>query len=226
MRESSLSLGLALLAFTGCADEIDSLSAGSHTRLTGAVFTTTEDGTTVDGNDYEHVCDVYLNGGPHPDGAAGLPEGDYYFQVTDPSGATLLSNDSIATRQIHIDAAGRIDAAVTGGLHATGVNLVDGGITVQLCPVLPSPNPGCVYKVWVTPVEDYDPTLATGVFGFSPRSSRTDGFRSCGAGGEVPGEEIGGTAPPHGPGGGPPFTPPGLLDGGPGHGHGHHGRPH
>src|SRR5436305_1663946 len=69
--------------------------------VTGAIFTSTADGTTVNGNIYDHCCDVFLNGGPGLHAkcdAAGLPDGDYYFQVTDPSGATLLSSDDIEQR--------------------------------------------------------------------------------------------------------------------------------
>src|SRR2546430_16988512 len=66
--------------------------------VTGAIFTTTNDGNTVNGNIYQSCCDVYLNGGPGPHApctSAGLPPGDYYFQVTDPSGGILLSTDAV-----------------------------------------------------------------------------------------------------------------------------------
>src|SRR6266581_847524 len=87
-----------LLALTNLAG---TASAG----VTGAIFTTDSTGTTVNGNIYDHCCDVYLNGGPGPHApctAAGLPNGDYYFQVTDPSGATLLSTDAITARQVTV----------------------------------------------------------------------------------------------------------------------------
>lgn len=64
--------------------------------LSGAIFTTLENGSRVNANIFEAQEDVYLDGGPGqnaPAGAAGLPEGDYYFQVTDPSGKVLLSLD-------------------------------------------------------------------------------------------------------------------------------------
>ncbi len=51
--------------------------------VTGVIFTTTEGGDTVNGNIYETNDAVYLNGGPQPNApcsAAGLPDGDYYFQ--------------------------------------------------------------------------------------------------------------------------------------------------
>ena len=63
--------------------------------LSGAIFTTTVDGAIVNENvRYEKKEDVYLDGGPGPNApstAAALPMGEYYFQVTDPSGKDLLS---------------------------------------------------------------------------------------------------------------------------------------
>lgn len=158
----------------------DHVRVDGEGRLTGAIFTTTEDGTRVDANQYEEKCDVYLNGGPRREGSAGLPEGDYYFMVTGPSGgnpAVLLSTDDVEDRQFHVDETGRISGLSGGGNHDTGENLVDDGVTVQLCPFLDTPNPGCVYKVWVTRVEDYEE--GEGTFGFIHRSSKTDNFRVC-----------------------------------------------
>lgn len=146
--------------------------------LSGAIFTTTVDGTIVNENvRYEAKEDVYLDGGPGPNappGAAGLPEGDYYFQVTDPSGQDLLSSDHISCRKIHVNALGFIDHYYTDGMnlakvggvwtevpcefHNTGVDADQGdlgAITVQLYPYDDTPNRGGVYKAWVTPVEDY-----------------------------------------------------------------------
>ena len=86
--------------------------------LSGAIFTTTVDGTIVNENvRYKTKLDVYLDGGPGPNApasAAGLPEGDYYFQVTDPSGKDLLSTDHISCRKIHVNADGVIDFVYTG----------------------------------------------------------------------------------------------------------------
>ena len=147
--------------------------------LPGAIFTTTVDGTIVNENvRYEAKEDVYLDGGPGPNApstAAGLPEGDYYFQVTDPSGKDLLSTDHISCRKIHVNEHGVIDFVYEGtnyvyingknggwepiscehnqGVDADHAEL--GAITVQLFPYDDTPNRGGVYKVWVTRVEDY-----------------------------------------------------------------------
>ena len=80
---------------------VSSLTAG----LTGAIFTTDSTGTVVNGNQYDSPCSVYLDGGPGPNApahAAGLPDGYYYFQVTDPSGQTLLSTDLVANRRFTV----------------------------------------------------------------------------------------------------------------------------
>ena len=61
----------------------------------GAIFTTTPDGTIVNENvHYAGRQYVYLDGGPKqnaPAHAAGLDEGFYIFQITDPPGKMLLS---------------------------------------------------------------------------------------------------------------------------------------
>lgn len=89
--------------------------------LSGAIFTTTEDGSIVNENvRYEDKEDVYLDGGPGPNApasAAGLPEGDYYFQVTDPSGKDLLSTDHISCRRVHVNEYGVIDDYYTDGTN-------------------------------------------------------------------------------------------------------------
>ncbi|MBN2525638.1 MAG: hypothetical protein JXR76_04530 [Deltaproteobacteria bacterium] len=108
-----------------------------------------------------------------------LSEGDYYFQVTDPSGKVLLSTDHISARRVHVNDAGVIDkylgrnyecihsgplwaweAVDNVGVHEVGVDVDHsklGAITVQLYPFDDTPNPGGVYKVWMTPVEMYNP---------------------------------------------------------------------
>lgn len=161
--------------------------------VSGAIFTTDITGGVVNQNQYSTKCGptgVYLNGGPGPNApptAAGLPNGDYYFQVTDPSGKTLLSTDPVADRKV----------TVSGGLFVSAVNHQtfpdtggSGGVTVELCspidvPFLDTPNPGGVYKAWVTPVGDFvgdtskvDNPCGNGCFhGFIPGTSKVDNFK-------------------------------------------------
>ena len=76
------------------------LAAGSASANppTGAIFTTVADGSEVNYNIYAFKTDVYLDGGPGvgaPGTAAGLDDGTYVFQITDPSGGrTHIVHDS------------------------------------------------------------------------------------------------------------------------------------
>src|SRR5919108_2776418 len=73
----------------------------------GAIFATVADGTEVNFNIYEAKTDVYLDGGPGPGApqhAAGLDDGTYVFQVTDPSGKVLLSQDVPLCRRFTVSA--------------------------------------------------------------------------------------------------------------------------
>jgi cysteine-rich repeat protein len=151
----------------------------------GAIFTTTADGSRVDANIYTAKEDVYLDGGPGPGappGAAGLPEGDYFFQVTSPSGQTLLSSDDVLCRRFHVNADGVVDAIYEGPngcQHLAGVDQDHpelGAITVQLFPYDDTPNPGGEYKVWITPIGEYDESSSQ-FFGFSPSASKTDNYK-------------------------------------------------
>jgi len=127
---------------------------------TGAIFTTVADGSEVNLNNYPSKDAVYLDGGPGPGApqtAAGLDDGTYVFQVTDPSGKTLLSTDAAKCRQFTV-ANGIITGYVTvAGCtpHLTGIDIDHGATTIQLMPYLDTPNPGGVYKAWVTKVQDY-----------------------------------------------------------------------
>src|SRR5215208_4804725 len=137
--------------------------------IQGAFFVTDSGATTVIANTFAAKADVYLGGGPQHGNPNGLPDGDYYFQVTDPSGAVLLSSDvgGIACRKLKV--LGGVVVGATGACpHTNGTLNVTSGITpVQLLPFNDTPNPGGEYKAWVTPVGDYDATLAcAGSFGF------------------------------------------------------------
>jgi hypothetical protein len=159
-------------AFAGAADP----------PLSGAIFTTDASGVPVNLNIYDAKEDVYLNGGPGinaPVGAAGLPAGTYSFQVTSPSGKTLLSTDPVACRQFTVDASGVIQSVAASGAcaHTTGISGDDTGITVQLFPYDDTPNNGGVYKVWVTPTSLLDCSAPGNKHCFVPRFSKTDNFK-------------------------------------------------
>jgi hypothetical protein len=174
------------------------VAAGSTAQaagVSGAIFTTTATGSVVNANLYDSKCAVYLDGGPGPNAptkAAGLPDGDYYFQVTDPSGAKLLSTDPVSSRSFRVS--GGIITNFTGTGHPTGIDQdhsSQGAITIRLanstCPsdFLDTPNTGNVYKVWATPIGSFignaanvDNACGNGCFhGFVPSQSKTDNFK-------------------------------------------------
>jgi hypothetical protein len=81
------------------------VSSARASAPSGAIFTTVADGSEVNFNIYPSKDAVYLDGGPGPGApqtAAGLDDGVYVFQVTDPSGKTLLSTDAAQCRQFTV----------------------------------------------------------------------------------------------------------------------------
>lgn len=198
------SVKLGVLAGTAL---LFSLTAAAAPPLSGAFFTTDKNGTIVNGNtQYLSKCGdtgVWLDGGPGPNApanAAGLPDGDYYFQVTDASGKTLLSTDPVNNRCITVSGGFVIGNCPTG-THNISIDAdhgSSGAHTVELCaagtPFLSAANNG-VYKLWVTPVGDGtfagngfigDPTRVDNDCGGSPgcyhgflaSRSKTDNFKA------------------------------------------------
>lgn len=168
-RKFLVSLGPLAFVFGLC------VAIGAQGPVTGAVFTTNSTGTFVNGNVYDSSNDPYINGGPRPNSgsctAAGLADGDYYFQVTDPSGGELLSTDDVENRRFTVS--GGIITSYSG-THAKGTGRC-GDVTIQLAPFEATSNPGGEYKVWVTPVDKY--LAGSGSFGFISRYSKTDNFK-------------------------------------------------
>lgn len=170
----------------------------AQAQLPGAIFTTDSTGTIVNGNTkYESKCGatgVWLDGGPGvnaPIDAAGLPDGEYYFQVTDPSGKNLLSTDKVNNRCVQITGGiitGNCAAPAPGpGTHNLNDSVdAGGGKVVELCPFKDTPNNGGVYKAWLTPAANFvgnpeliDPGYKAGsnFHGFVPATSKTDNFK-------------------------------------------------
>jgi len=165
----------------------------------GAIFTTVADGSEVNYNIYQAKEDVYLDGGPGPGApqhAAGLDDGIYVFQVTDPSGKTLLSTDPVECRQFTISAGIIVSTAPSSCPHTTGNDVDHGALTVQLMPFNDTPNNGGEYKVWVTlranyvcsnnlSIVDCGPKKQGAAHGFIPKFSKTDNFKVRGVPREI-----------------------------------------
>ncbi len=120
----------------------------------GAVYTTDSAGGAVNENIFNGAAAVYINGGPNNPNSSGLPANEvFYFEVTDPSGRTLLSKDGAACRQVRTDGNGRIsgvvsDSACSTSSHAVGtIDAANGGVPVKLAPFEQTPNSGGEYKV-------------------------------------------------------------------------------
>jgi hypothetical protein len=145
-------------------------SAGVVSALSGAVYTSNIDGSIINANLYDSKSAVYLTGGPC-NGGSHLEPGDYYFQVSSPSGV-LLSSDAIGERKFTVGANGFI--ASTAGGHATNpVNCTPPvtGITVQLMPYDDTPNNGGEYKLTIA--------TAASVEACAGFSASSDTFEIC-----------------------------------------------
>jgi hypothetical protein len=137
--------------------------------LTGAIFTTNSDCSGVDLNIYGDKHDVYLNGGPSHPGAASLPDGNYYVQVTDPSGACVLGTSVGAPdpTPFHVSNNGgsisciQLCAVLVNGDGGCALNGVDPN-----CGYNDTTNPGGEYKVWVSNESS-----------FTNNSTKTDNFK-------------------------------------------------
>jgi hypothetical protein len=155
---------------------VNTASAG----LSGAIYSTTKDGTAVNKNIYGSLQDVYLSGGPQNQNTSGLRDGTYYFQVTDPSGKTLLSTDNAVCRRLNVTN-GRVSGSAAGPCaHANGkFNSANGSLPVQLAPFSASPNSGNEYKVWLIPINRATISGSDAkVLVFDKSDSVTDNFKA------------------------------------------------
>jgi hypothetical protein len=112
-------------------------SAGVVNALSAAVYTSNADGSIVNANIYASKDDVYLTGGPCPQGGD-LPDGDYYFEVVQPAGGgALLSTDAIGLRKFTMSG-GFITASSGHVTHVLSCNA--SAFTIQLMPFGTSSN--------------------------------------------------------------------------------------
>lgn len=190
---TALLLGLAILRQVQAVAAYTSPPAAM--AITGAIYTTVNDGSAVNTNIFQTCTDVYIAGGPQNENGSGLPPGTYYFQVTTPNG-TLLSTDDAVCRQLTVNDKGVIAGAVTvAGCtpHMNGTpNNGNGATPVQLYPFNPTTNPGGEYKVWlIKNTATIDPTDSKKLI-FDNSDSKTDNFKSKGCPGQAAQYAIGG----------------------------------
>ena len=142
---------LALLC-TGVAFCLALLATPAMGAITGAIFTTDSACIGTNINIFTDKGDVYLDGGPAHPGAAGLPPGNYYVRITDPSGATLLGTSVGAAdpTPFHVDALGEGNC-----IHLSDVLIKASDSTPGYDD---TPNGGGVYKVWISPTSTFDDT--------------------------------------------------------------------
>jgi len=144
------------LAFAGLFAVPSSLRADPP--LPGAIFTTDSTCTGVDLNIYGDKDDVYIDGGPTHPGAAGLPDGSYCVQVTDPSGQTVLGKSDPGA--VTVSGGEFVDCYQLSAILKTASS----GFTVAGYD--DTPNPGGEYKVWVSTDCNFD-----------NNSTKTDNFQ-------------------------------------------------
>jgi hypothetical protein len=147
---------IAALAFAGLFVVPSTLRADPP--LPGAIFTTDSTCTEVNVNSYADKDDVYIDGGPAHPGAAGLPDGYYCVQVTDPSGATVLGMSDPGAVAV-------VDGEFVDCYQLTAIlKTASSGFTVAGFD--DTPNPGGEYKVWVSTDCNFD-----------NNSTKTDNFQ-------------------------------------------------
>lgn len=114
----------------------------------GAIFTTNSSCNGTNINIFVSKTDVYVDGGPAHQGAAGLPDGFYYIQVTEPGGALLGTSVGSATpTPLHVTN-GEFDQCYQ--LEAVVIKASDSTPGYD-----DTTNGGGEYKVWVSPNSDF-----------------------------------------------------------------------
>lgn len=172
-----------------------SAAPNAAVAITGAIYTTIDNGAAVNKNIFQTCTDVYMAGGPQNQNGAGLPPGTYYFQVTTPNG-DLLSSDDAVCRQLTVNNNGVIAGAASDSgtcAHTNGAaNNGNGATPVRLYPFNPTTNPGGEYKVWLVKKEAATIDADGKHLIFDKSDSKTDNFKSKGCPGQTAQYAIGG----------------------------------
>lgn len=160
-------------ALVSCALLIVATPALAQTS--GVAFVVDRFGNHRDGNQFTRLDAVYLSGGPG--GAcngAGLADGDYFFQVTDPAGTVLLTPDPLAERRVRVT--GGVFTQYLGTVRPNAAGAACGALYVRIAPLDANPLGTGEYRVWLVRTTDYD-TNGAGLFGFDPALCKSDSFR-------------------------------------------------
>ncbi len=173
-------------------------SLGALSQVPGVVTTVSASGAAQDV--FLDKNEVFFTAGPTATPCASaqyVNDGRYYFQVTDLTGARLLSSDPAAERIVTVQ--NGVLASYDGHTHETdGTNAPSdeeteaaealgpcGALSVGLAPFRDAGNRDASYLVWLTPVARFtgdptqiDPVCGAGCFhGFHPEFSLTRAFR-------------------------------------------------
>ncbi len=141
-------------------------------QISGAVYTAKSDGIQQNPNIFQSKQEVYFR-------AQKVPDGTYYFQVTNPSGALLLSSDDAACRQVVVSGGGF--SQVIGPCPHQFVSLSGGGV-VQLYPYDTTDNNGGEYKAWLISQApacgvSVNPLNPKELLGVTAACSKTDNYK-------------------------------------------------
>jgi len=128
-------------------------SSAGLAQVSGAIFTTDDECIGTDLNIYKFKEDVYLDGGPRKVGSAGLPTGEYYVQVTSPSGILLGTSvgHPVDETPVEVDEFGEFVTCY----QLCEILIIPGAVTKVRgksngngngCGYADTPNPGGVYK--------------------------------------------------------------------------------
>jgi hypothetical protein len=172
--------------------------AGVALALSGVVTTVTSAGVPQDL--FTDKGDVFFTAGPTATPCAFtrfVPDGRYYFQVTDITGRDLLSSDPAAERVVTIrngvlfsyDGHTHSTNAAESSAEEESAEVVAtgpcGGLAVGLAPFRDAGSLDASYLLWLTPLARFsgdptqiDPVCGAGCFhGFRPEFSLTSAFR-------------------------------------------------
>jgi len=166
-------------------------AAAARAQSGGTLLTIDGGGTRA--NTFQSSGDVFLAVGSAATPCQSfddLPDGFYYFQVTDASG-NLLSTDPVSAREFRVSH-GVIDTTpfsvtptqppTSVQQHAVGAQTACGSSSIALSPFRRAPSGQASYLVWVTPVSSFSGSSADAVdpscVPAAPAAACAHGFRA------------------------------------------------